>query len=118
MDRLRMVIVGKLGAGDRGLGRLESEAADRDEPNEQTRDALVEDLRVEGAADAEFAARLAAAVEAVRALAPPETAGVRAGDDGIAAGTLDIHADRGSIAAARIEGGATIHPPTPDPHQG
>ncbi|MFE7582224.1 hypothetical protein ACFU5Y_11785 [Streptomyces gardneri] len=45
--------------------------------------------------------------------------GVAAGPGGLAANTVDIHAEQGSIAAGVIHGGAQIGPPlAPDPPQG
>jgi hypothetical protein len=45
--------------------------------------------------------------------------GAVAGPGGLAANTVDIHAERGSIAAGVIHGGAQIGiPPLPDPPQG
>jgi hypothetical protein len=45
---------------------------------------------------------------------------VSAGQDGLAVGgTMNIHADRGSIGVGVLHGGAHInHPPMPDPSQG
>ncbi len=45
--------------------------------------------------------------------------GVSAGQGGLAANSVNIHADRGSIAGGVINGGAqTGRPPLPDPPQG
>ena len=68
MDRLHDLVVDKLGPQDRGLARLEKEAADgREEPAQTSAEAMAGALKAEAADDPDFAAALAQAVAELRA---------------------------------------------------
>lgn len=58
MERLYALVVGKLGSGDRRLGRLEREAGERDQPTDKALAAVAEDLKSEAEEDPDFAAAL------------------------------------------------------------
>ncbi|MEW2266101.1 hypothetical protein ACGF5T_30620 [Streptomyces sp. NPDC047853] len=95
-----------------GQGEVER-VRDRQEAVWQTRiETLLENL---DAAQREQAAEELRAVLAQHASQP----GVSAGQGGLAANTVDVRADRGSIAGGVINGGAQIsNPRLPDPPQG
>ncbi|MEU5710004.1 MULTISPECIES: hypothetical protein [Streptomyces] len=130
---LRQAVARWFGRGDRQRERVELERLDRTAGELETADAGVierERIRQEAAWQARIEALLesledterAQAVEELRALLAHHTRqlGASAGEGGLAVGgNVDIRAEKGSIAAGVIHGGAHIgRPSQPDPTQG
>ncbi|MFJ5229557.1 hypothetical protein ACIQBJ_06595 [Kitasatospora sp. NPDC088391] len=115
VERVHQVVSRRLGE-DPALAELVAEArAAVAELSADTRQWLTLSLNAVAKRDAEFAAALLAAVEAVRAA--ERAAGVSATDRGIAiGGNVSIRATGpGSVAALRIDGPVSTGLPTPVP---
>ncbi|MER6162879.1 hypothetical protein ABT147_46695 [Streptomyces sp. NPDC001868] len=109
LERLEQAAVALGAAGDSG-----AEVRIRQETAWQTRFETVLEAVDEAGREA-----AAAELRALLAQYAAPAAGVSAGPGGVAAGRdVNISAEQGSIAATVIHGGASIHPPTPDPRQG
>ncbi|MBV2153354.1 hypothetical protein [Kitasatospora sp. SUK 42] len=123
MDRVHDVVSRKLG-GDPALEQVAEEAGeDRAQLSDETRQWLALSLNNAAKKDEEFAAALKAAVEEVQAAERAVGGGgVSASGDGIAVGgTVEIHAEGGSVAAVRIDGPVTLgaaNPPQPGTGRG
>ncbi|TQJ37720.1 hypothetical protein OHU34_44590 (plasmid) [Streptomyces sp. NBC_00080] len=130
---LRQALARWFGRGDERRERAELERLDQTAGELETAEiAVLERARIRQ--EAMWQARIEALLESMddteRARAAEEMralldqhvpqGGVSAGQGGLAAGgNVDIRADRGSIAAGIIQGGAYVgHPPAPDPSQG
>lgn len=114
LGRLRQLVVDRLGA-NKQVEKLEGQGAEgRQEPSQAAVDAVAAALASESEDSPDFAARLAAAVEAVRVAEPQAPAGsVTAGDGGMAvAGSSTITANDHGIAVGVNHGGIN-HPPVP-----
>ncbi|MFF9898438.1 hypothetical protein [Streptomyces longispororuber] len=129
---LRQAVAGWFGRGDAERERVELERLDQTaasvhnaEPGEvervRGRQEVVWQSRIETLLENLDPVQREQAAEELRGLlaqhaVPP---GVSAGQGGLAAHTVDIRADRGSIAGGVINDGAHInHPSLPDPPQG
>ncbi|WP_031080733.1 hypothetical protein [Streptomyces sp. NRRL S-118] len=129
---LRQAVAGWFGRGDAQRERAELERLDQTADSVQAADAgevkrvrdrqeVVWQTRIETVLENLDTAQREQAAEELRSLLAQHApqAGVSAGQGGLAANTVDIRADRGSIARGVINGGAQIgHPPLPDPPQG
>ncbi|MER5756892.1 hypothetical protein [Streptomyces sp. NPDC002088] len=130
---LRQAIARWFGRGDEQRERAELERLDQTAGELETAEAAAAErmrIRQEAAWQARIEALLegldgterAKAADELHALLAQHTrqGGVSAGQGGVAAGgNVDIRAEKGSIAAGLIHGGAHIGcPPVPDPSQG
>ncbi|MFE6160444.1 hypothetical protein ACFQ7F_16200 [Streptomyces sp. NPDC056486] len=129
---LRQAVAHWFGRGDAHreqaeLDRLDQTAAcvQASDPGEaertRNRQEVVWQTRMETLLESLDAAERERAAEQLRSLLAHHApqSGVMAGAGGLAANTVDIHADHGSIAGGVIHGGAHIGPPSlPDPPQG
>lgn len=118
MERVHGLVSRALGEDDPALLRAgQQAAAESAEIPERTRRRLADALEEAAEGDPAWAAELQRAVAELWE-AEARTGAVIAGDGGIAtAGSVDVRADHGSVAALRVGDVALGNPPVPGPRQ-